>query len=570
MAIFIEVVAANGRPPEESQRVEFAEAGGSIGRAEDNHLKLPDPQRHISRYHARVTHRLSRYFILDTGSSTPVILNSIPVGNGREAEIRPGDELRIGHYLLHVNAAPEEAGTTQVARDALAVTASADHPGHRPPAAAGGRGADALSAAATVMVPAAGTAGATPPRTAPPGATSGVAPPAAVPPAAPAAAVEPAAAVMAAAPENGAAPAPGAASPAIPSSAAPSSAAPSSAPAGSAAANAAGAEHRPAAAVPADDARRPAREGPAPLPASAETVPYPPVPLDPRVIVAALKGEVAPEQEEYDPTATRPLPPGSSMAVVDMDVGDTSDDTPLRFGRYRSAAAALLDSPQLDADPGIVDVGAAAAERDVVFGTEGAAGATAASLLRALCEGAGLDESVALQGLNEQHAYALGAVVRAVAFGLREVLASDALEEDLDANPVSVPRPSRNPIVAAARLEDAVAHLLGISAKPVPDPVVSVRDAFDQLSVARRVLPAAVREAFRIAIDRFKPQSLMARAAAGKDIADSLFLGGNRAKLWVAYEESYEQNSGAIESDFRRALHAELTASAPKRRKPHP
>src|SRR5579871_3099860 len=118
MAIFIEVVAAYGKPPETPQRAEFAEAGGSIGRAEDNHLRLADAQRHISRYHARITHRLNRYFILDTGSATPVVLNSQAIGNGREAEIRPGDELRIGHYLLHVTA-PADAGSTQVARDAL-------------------------------------------------------------------------------------------------------------------------------------------------------------------------------------------------------------------------------------------------------------------------------------------------------------------------------------------------------------------------------------------------------------------------------------------------------------------
>ena len=118
MSLCLEIVAVNGRPPDPPVRAAFGEAGGSLGRAEDNTLPLPDPDRHISRYHARVICRMGRHFILDGGSSTPVIHNGIVVGMGREAEIRPGDDIRIGQYLLRVAEAADGAAL-QPERDAL-------------------------------------------------------------------------------------------------------------------------------------------------------------------------------------------------------------------------------------------------------------------------------------------------------------------------------------------------------------------------------------------------------------------------------------------------------------------
>ncbi|MGZ5205483.1 MAG: FHA domain-containing protein, partial [Caldimonas sp.] len=41
----------------------FDETGGNIGRAENNQLVLPDPERTISRVHAQVVFRNGRYAI---------------------------------------------------------------------------------------------------------------------------------------------------------------------------------------------------------------------------------------------------------------------------------------------------------------------------------------------------------------------------------------------------------------------------------------------------------------------------------------------------------------------------
>lgn len=87
----------------------FDELGGNIGRAENNQLVLPDPERTISRVHAQVVFRNGRYAIVDRGSN-PISVNGRPLGNGQEAFIQPGDELQIGGYAMRVEAGGAAAG----------------------------------------------------------------------------------------------------------------------------------------------------------------------------------------------------------------------------------------------------------------------------------------------------------------------------------------------------------------------------------------------------------------------------------------------------------------------------
>ncbi len=114
----------------------FDEMGGNIGRAENNQLVLPDPERTISRVHAQVVYRNGRYAIVDRGSN-PISVNGRPLGNGQEAFIQAGDELQIGGYAMRVEAAGPSGG-------AVPADPFADFPGlastptaARAPAAAG-------------------------------------------------------------------------------------------------------------------------------------------------------------------------------------------------------------------------------------------------------------------------------------------------------------------------------------------------------------------------------------------------------------------------------------------------
>lgn len=99
--IVLTVLSYSGVPAE-GLSASFDELGGSIGRADNNQLVLPDPERSISRMHARVVFRGGQYAIVDNGSN-PVSVNGSAVPLGREQPLQPGDQLQIGSYLLSVS-----------------------------------------------------------------------------------------------------------------------------------------------------------------------------------------------------------------------------------------------------------------------------------------------------------------------------------------------------------------------------------------------------------------------------------------------------------------------------------
>ena len=91
--IRLTVSSFNGLPPSQPLSAQFDELGGDIGRADTNQLVLPDPERTISRVHARVLFRAnSGYGIVDQGSNA-ISVNGIQLGKGREAGIQPGDRI---------------------------------------------------------------------------------------------------------------------------------------------------------------------------------------------------------------------------------------------------------------------------------------------------------------------------------------------------------------------------------------------------------------------------------------------------------------------------------------------
>ncbi|MDP2007578.1 MAG: FHA domain-containing protein, partial [Rubrivivax sp.] len=96
--ILLRVLSYNGAPVD-GLSAAFDELGGTIGRADSNQLVLPDPERTISRVHARLVFRAGGYAVVDNGSN-PISVNGEVLGAGREHPLKPGDELQIGGYLL--------------------------------------------------------------------------------------------------------------------------------------------------------------------------------------------------------------------------------------------------------------------------------------------------------------------------------------------------------------------------------------------------------------------------------------------------------------------------------------
>ncbi len=106
--IKLTVQSYNSAPLPQSLVAQFDELGGTIGRADNNQLVLPDPERSISRVHAQVVFRNGSYAIIDRGSN-PVLINGRPLGNGVEGPIKHGDQLQIGGYLISVESANRAA-----------------------------------------------------------------------------------------------------------------------------------------------------------------------------------------------------------------------------------------------------------------------------------------------------------------------------------------------------------------------------------------------------------------------------------------------------------------------------
>jgi len=88
----------------------FDEAGGLIGRADSARLKLPDPKRTVSRFHAHVSFAEGKFFIEDMGSPNPIAVNNRVLQSGQRVELNAGDRVQIAHYLVGVEiGAPQPA-----------------------------------------------------------------------------------------------------------------------------------------------------------------------------------------------------------------------------------------------------------------------------------------------------------------------------------------------------------------------------------------------------------------------------------------------------------------------------
>ncbi|TFW31983.1 type VI secretion system-associated FHA domain protein TagH [Massilia horti] len=79
----------------------FDRLGGTIGRASESDLHLPDPAKYISRTHARIDYVDGRFTLVDLGSN-PSWVNDQPLGTGKSAVLADGDRLTVGDYVLEV------------------------------------------------------------------------------------------------------------------------------------------------------------------------------------------------------------------------------------------------------------------------------------------------------------------------------------------------------------------------------------------------------------------------------------------------------------------------------------
>ena len=552
----------------------FDEIGGSIGRADNNQLVLPDPERSISRQHARVVFRGGHYAIVDNGNNNPIAVNGTPVLSGREQPLQPGDQVQIGSYLLSVSTGAPAAISTDPFADLFGDGAHG-LASPQPPAAASAWTAPPM-VAAPHRASAYGVAPASAPRPAPPSAAWATPVPArAAPPppapgsratgafaddwdflAAPAAKPPPAAWDADATPGAGSAlglsmgpgaldslddlfglgPAQGPSAHADPLGAAPSQALllqPNMA------AHADPLQALSQAAPPSSTASQadhwselntpmslpPSRTAPPAAPTTAElpsgaVFSWDDPPRDSRVVT--LPGQArAPTLAE---TPATPRPPAPYTAAPATKPGPAPSPpvawaTPAApAARSTDTAAALGDSPQPD-------------------------------LLAALLQGLNTP-ALRIESLTPELMHLIGQLLRESTRGTVELLlARAALKREMRAQMTMIVARENNPLKFSPSVEVALQHLLAAPSPGFMPAAPAMRDAFDDLRAHQLGVMAGMKAALDGVLQRFDPQQLEAKLSTRSAIAN-LIPATRKARLWELFQQLFGQLSNEAHDDF--------------------
>ncbi len=559
--IVLTVLSYNGAPAAGLSST-FDELGGTVGRADTNQLVLPDPERTISRVHARVVCVAGRYAVVDNGSN-PIAVNGQGIGSGREHPLAPGDKLQIGGYVLVVT----EAAAAVKSNDPFADLFGDAAMGLAGPAAAG------PAAAAAARQPAPGPAAWVP---TPPAAVAPWAAPFAAPAAAPFAA--PFAAPLT----------PGF----IPDDWDPFAPRPARAPAPAAppATTAMGTDlllDLPTASSDSLDALF-GLAG-----ASATADPFATQPTDPLGGGAAqafqsqpnTAGDADPLRAFAQPVALAAVSRPDHVSELNLPMSLPQPAAPVGAGAgavpfhapvaatlvvpaVRAPAPAALpagavfswDNPPADGRvvtlPGQKPSAARAAAQNVAAAPMPAATASSPTapaapgeLLAALLRG--LDTpGLRLQQLDADTMLLLGQLLRESLRGTVELLvARSALKREMRAQMTMIVARENNPLKFSPTVEVALQHLLGPPTKGFMPPTQAVRDATDDLRAHQLGVIAGMRAALDGVLQRFDPAQLEAKLTR-KSAISSLIPAARKARLWELFQELFTQLQSEATDDF--------------------
>lgn len=102
MSLTLTVLSFKNQPINEIDSVLIGNAGGGIGRSDDNALVLPDTEKFVSRHHAMIRFENGGYYLSDTSLGGVYMSNrEAPLHNATE-RIADGMILRVGEYEIAV------------------------------------------------------------------------------------------------------------------------------------------------------------------------------------------------------------------------------------------------------------------------------------------------------------------------------------------------------------------------------------------------------------------------------------------------------------------------------------
>lgn len=102
MLLTLKVTEYQGLANNANIMAEFENRGGTVGRAGDNDLVLPDPEKITSRKHAEIRFENNRFYVVDTSLSGTYINGSGNPHQQNVTELQDGMKLGIGDYEILV------------------------------------------------------------------------------------------------------------------------------------------------------------------------------------------------------------------------------------------------------------------------------------------------------------------------------------------------------------------------------------------------------------------------------------------------------------------------------------
>jgi type VI secretion system FHA domain protein len=112
MTLVLRGLSLNDEPLSNPLVGRFDDRGGEIGRSDNATFTLPDPERLISRMHARISHSAHTYWIENVSAAGQILHNGRLLSSGMRVSLNDGDELKIGGYRLTVAFENDETSAT--------------------------------------------------------------------------------------------------------------------------------------------------------------------------------------------------------------------------------------------------------------------------------------------------------------------------------------------------------------------------------------------------------------------------------------------------------------------------
>jgi len=132
MSLSLKIISFKGQFFNAGEEAVFNRHGGTIGRADENTLVLPDPEKFVSRRHAAISFENGHYLIKDSSLSGTYIDDQEPPLNNALYRLADGMRLRIGEYEILVSIMPEQPDDSAFASDPFSAVPAAEDPIYSP------------------------------------------------------------------------------------------------------------------------------------------------------------------------------------------------------------------------------------------------------------------------------------------------------------------------------------------------------------------------------------------------------------------------------------------------------